>query len=78
MSPEKKPRVMRVPTGCVTVAQAAEALGMHRDTFDKQVDDLKRWGLVEANRVGRRRFFAAESIKQVLWRRRTGGLRRIS
>lgn len=73
-----KARVMRAPQGCLTVAQAAAALGMSRDTFDRQIEDLKRWGLVETNRFGRRRFFAAESIKQVLYRRPTGGLRRVS
>lgn len=79
MNAPKKPRVMRVPQGCLTVAQAAAALGMSRDTFDRHVEELKdHWGLVEANQLTKRRFFVEASIKQVLFRRRTGGLRRIS
>jgi DNA-binding transcriptional ArsR family regulator len=55
--------------------QVATALGISRDTLDRHLDLYKAHGLLEANRVGRRRFFAASSVETVLWRRRVGGLR---
>lgn len=61
------------PTGCVTVAQAAAALGMSRDTFDRRLKDgeLQRLGLIETNRIGGgRRFFEEKSLQAVLFRRR--------
>lgn len=67
-----------VPQGCLTVPQLADALGCSRATVDRWLADgtLARHGLVEVNRLGRRRFFAADSIPTVLFRRRLGGLRR--
>ncbi len=67
----------RAPEGCVTVAEAAAALGMSRATFDRRLADgtLARLGLREVNPLQRRRFFEAASLKDVLWRRRVGGRR---
>lgn len=64
----------------LTPAQAAQALGLSRATFDRRLADgtLTRLGLVEVNRLSHRRYFAADSIPTVLFRRRVGGLRRVS
>ncbi len=68
---------MAVPEGCVTVAEACRRLGMSRKTFDRLDKDgtLARLGLRETNRLHWRRFFEADSLKDVLWRRRVGGRR---
>lgn len=78
--PAGMPARRPAPVGCLTVAEAAAALGLSRDTFDRRLADgtLTRLGLIETNRFGRRRFFAAASIDTVLYRRRVGGLRRIA
>jgi hypothetical protein len=62
----------------VTVADAAAMLGLSRTAFDARLKDgsLVRLGLIEVNRLGKRRFFEAKSLEAVLFRRRTGGLRR--
>lgn len=65
----------------LTIAQLAVELGDSRRTVERQLADgtLERFGLVEANRRGRRRQFDAESLEAVLFRRRfAGGLRRAS
>jgi DNA-binding transcriptional ArsR family regulator len=64
----------------LTIAELAAALGDSRRTVERQLADgtLERFGLIEANRRGRRRHFDAASVEQVLWRRRVGGLRRVS
>jgi excisionase family DNA binding protein len=71
---------MSAPTGCLTVQQLADALGCSRATVDRWLADgrLVRHGLVEANRIGRCRYFAADSIPVVMYRRRLGGLRRVA
>jgi excisionase family DNA binding protein len=68
------------PTGCLTVQQLADALGCSRATVDRWLADgrLARHGLVEANRIGRCRYFAADSIPVVMYRRRLGGLRKVA
>lgn len=72
-------RQSRAPLGCVTVAEAAAILGMSRTTFDVHLKagTLQRWGLIETNPIGRRRFFARKSLDAVLFARRTGGLRKV-
>lgn len=69
---------MTAPAGCLTVAQLAAELGCSRATLDRWLADgrLQRHGLVEVNRLGRHRYFAADSIPTVLYRRRLGGLRK--
>ncbi len=61
----------------LTITEAAALLRMSRDTFDRRLKDgtLARLGLIEANRLGRRRLFLASSVHDVLFRRRVGGLR---
>jgi DNA-binding transcriptional ArsR family regulator len=59
----------------LTPAQVAAALCISRDTLDRHLDLYKAHGLIEANRIGRRRFFSAASVDTVLWRRRVGGMR---
>jgi DNA-binding transcriptional ArsR family regulator len=73
----------------LSIAELAVALGVSRRTVERWLSDgrLARAGLLEANRIGQvapdgestacRRFDAA-SVEQVLWRRRVGGLRRVS
>lgn len=64
----------------ITLQQLAERLGVGRRTVDRWLANgtLERAGLVETNRIGHRRQFDAASVDQVLWRRRTGGLRMAS
>jgi DNA-binding transcriptional ArsR family regulator len=63
-----------------TIADLALALGVSRRTVEKQLADgtLARAGLLEANRLSHKRLFDAASVDVVLWRRRTGGLRRLA
>lgn len=62
----------------LTQAELAAALGMSYRSVSRYLKDgtLTRLGLVEANRIGKRRLFAADSVQAVLFRRRVGGLRR--
>jgi excisionase family DNA binding protein len=67
----------------LSIAQLAEALRVGRRTVERWLSDgtLDRLGLIEANRIGgatSRRLFDAASVDQILWRRRVGGLRRVS
>lgn len=67
-------------TGLLTVAELAAALRVSRATVDRWLANgtLTRWGLREANRLGRRRLFDAASVERVLYSRRLGGLRRLA
>jgi excisionase family DNA binding protein len=64
----------------LTIDQLATALGVSRRTVEKQLADgtLERAGLLEANRLSHKRLFDAASVDVVLWRRRSGGLRRLA
>lgn len=67
----------------ITINELAAALRVSVRTVQRQLADgtLDRAGLVEANRLGgltAKRLFDAASVDQVLWRRRVGGLRRVS
>jgi predicted DNA-binding transcriptional regulator YafY len=67
----------------LTIAQLAEALRVGRRTVERWLSDgtLDRLGIGQVAPDGEstacRRFDAA-SVEQVLWRRRVGGLRRVS
>ena len=58
----------------LTPAECAARLRMSRDTFDRGLKNgtLAKHGLVEANRVTRRRYFDASSVDRVLWKRQVG------
>lgn len=64
----------------ISLEQLAQALGCSRRTVERWLSDgrLERAGLVEANRIGWQRMFDASSVEVVLFRRRTGGLRRVA
>lgn len=62
----------------LTTTETCAALGISRRTFYRQIDRLKRLGLVEANAITARRKFLAESVPVVLLRRRVGGLRGVA
>lgn len=58
--------------GPMDVETVCRVLNMHRSTFYLLLPDLKRHGLVELPRLGRRRRFDAASVERVrLGRRRT-------
>lgn len=64
----------------LTLTELAAALRVSLRTVHRELADgtLERAGLIEANRRGRKRLFDAASVEVVLFRRRTGGLRRVS